>query len=372
VVVGKGCTFVVFVLCFSVCVVFLCLFVFVTIGLWPHFAMPFLITFVLVWLKPGYCRSPVPPGGAIPLRSLFYNYNYNYLVFKAWQHATKRSAVLRYFDETNAATSTECLEDTQHQNKILHLYNCTRAYLTLVHAPQEWGRRQHIHATAHKRAMRGKLKFWVRYTCRALKHQQETERKRQHRDNKISARTRGIDQHDRQNLNENLWENKRKVTADTKYEGMHRWPHRDKIGRVLSRYITYIKNTNCWPEPPHRKRRIPPTPENTQEENISLTPEKSHEEPSDHPDDQRHTNGNTTLRKSGAARGGRVHPYHRPTKTATPRQNKKQAPKTATPCRHEEPDEDRAEANDTPSTPTPTPEDTTLDTLTLTETLLTV
>ena len=44
---------------------------------------------------------------------------------------------------------------------------------------------------------------------RSLVHRQETEKKRQHRDNKISSRTRGVDQYDRQNLNENQRENNR-------------------------------------------------------------------------------------------------------------------------------------------------------------------
>ena len=97
------------------------------------------------------------------------------LVLKAWQHATKRSATLighfkeSRLDLTHAKTFTEYRTDTKHQNKILHLHTCARAYLVLVHAPQEWERRRHARRLAHKRAMKGKLKFWMRYTHRELK-----------------------------------------------------------------------------------------------------------------------------------------------------------------------------------------------------------
>ena len=178
--------------------------------------------------------------------------------------------------------------------------------------------------------MKGKLKFWMRYTHRELKHRQETERKRQQRDNKISSRTRGIERHDRKNLNENLWENKRKVTADTKYEGMHRWPHRDKIGRTLHRYITYI-NTNSWPQQPNRKRRIPLTPENTQEEAF-LTPEKA----------DNNTSNMAAPKKTGKPKRGKTHPYHRP--SLAPRNNHKQATKQIIPRMIRELNEDRIDA----------------------------
>ena len=49
-----------------------------TTGLWPHIAMPFLITLVLDWLKPGYCGSPEFSVGVILSDVKIYNYNYNY------------------------------------------------------------------------------------------------------------------------------------------------------------------------------------------------------------------------------------------------------------------------------------------------------
>ena len=110
--------------------------------------------------------------------------------------------------------------------------------------------------------MKGKLKFWIRYTLRELRHRQHTATKRQHRKDKISSRTRNIDQKDRKNLSEYQWSCRRRVTADTKYEGLHRWPHRDKIGKQLEHYIICI-TTLSWPSRPKRKRGITLTPEDT-------------------------------------------------------------------------------------------------------------
>ena len=118
--------------------------------------------------------------------------------------------------------------------------------------------------------MKGKLRFWMRYTLRELQHRRQIEARQQHRINKISSRTRNINQKDRKNLSEYKWTCQHRVTADTKYEGLHRWPQRDKIGRQLRIYITYI-TTQTWPPKPKRRREITLTPEDCTQETIHHT-----------------------------------------------------------------------------------------------------
>jgi len=81
---------------------------------------------------------------------------------------------------------------------------------------------------------------------------------------------------DRKNLNENLRENKRRVDSQTRYEGLHRWPHRDKIGRSLQQHILYI-TTNSWPQKRYRKRSIQLTPQDNPA--LSTNDTTSHLEP---------------------------------------------------------------------------------------------
>ena len=175
-------------------------------------------------------------------------------------------------------------------NKYVHLHNCARAYITYVLLPEKKIKHQQDRAKSYKKETKGKFKFWIRYTLRELQHQRQIEAKQQHRLNKISSRTRNIDQKDRKNLSELLWANQRRVTADTKYEGLHRWPHRDKIGRQLKNYINNIM-TNTWPTKPKRKRGITLTPEDNTQGTIHHTQEENLTPPAD-PD---HTPASTPI-----------------------------------------------------------------------------
>ena len=177
------------------------------------------------------------------------HHNWLRLLLKAWKHST---LFHKYFPQDDDQTPVTPLIHTfkdyraSPQNKYLHLHACARAYITYVLRPEKQEERQCARAARYKKEMKGKLRFWMRYTLRELQHRRQIEARQQHRINKISSRTRNINQKDRKNLSEYKWTCQHRVTADTKYEGLHRWPQRDKIGRQLRIYITYI-TTQAWP-----------------------------------------------------------------------------------------------------------------------------
>ena len=209
--------------------------------------------------------------------------NWLKLIIRAWKHTTIFNRYFQTPEPPTCTTQTTSLKDycKATRNKCVHLHACARAYITYVLLPERQEEGLHNRASSYKKEMSGKLKFWIRFALRELQHRRLITIKQQHRMGKISSRTRGIGQKDRKNLSEYKWTCQRIVTVNTKYEGLHRWPHRDKIGRQLQSYIKYI-TTLTWPDRVKRKKGITLTPEDCSQES-SPSQDKNLETDSLHP-----------------------------------------------------------------------------------------
>ena len=174
-----------------------------------------------------------------------------HLIFSTWHNLTKQKSCLKhYFLQNNTDTGanldntiqnkpfTTYMSQLNYNKRSLHLYKCARHYITHILAPRDWNTRRHNRRLQYKRAIKGKFRFWLRYTYKKLQHDLSIKAIQLQRQYKISSRTRQMETTDRKNLNENITirENKRRVDSQTKYEGLHRWPHIEiKSGDLYTR-----------------------------------------------------------------------------------------------------------------------------------------